>query len=337
MRALKFTLAAVASLLFIGAAGAEPLKIRVAWVVPVSNWATMLAEKPELALHRGKSYVMEPVHFQGTPPMITAIANNELEIADLAFSSLAVAIQNAGMDDLRVIADEFQDGVAGSYSDEFFVLKDSPIKSVKDLKGKVIASNAAGSGVDIAIRAMLRKNGLDDRKDVTFVEAAFPNMKAMLLEKKADLVASAPPFAFDPQLRAAARPLFLQKDALGTSDMVFWVARSGFLQKNRAAMVDFMEDTLRVVRFYLDPKNHDEVVKIAAKVSRQPPERFQGWAFLSKGQAGDSYRDASMLPNLAALQASIDLQRELGFIKSSIDVGKHADLSMVREAARRLK
>ncbi len=338
MRVLGFALAAFAAATLSGAAvAAEPLKIRVAWVVPVSNWATMLGEKPGLAVHRGKSYVMEPVHFQGTPPMITAIANNELEIADLAFSSLAVAIQNAGMDDLRVIADEFQDGVEGAYSDEFFVLKDSPFKSVKDLKGKIVASNAAGSGVDIAIRAMLRKNGLDDRRDVTFVEAAFPNMKAMLLEKKADLVASAPPFSFDPQLRAAARPLFLQKDAIGTSDMVFWVARQGFLKKNRAAMVDFMEDTLRIVRFYLDPKNHDEVVQIAAKVSRQPAERFKGWAFLHKGQAGDSYRDPGMMPNLNALQASIDVQRDLGFIKQTIDVKKHADLSIVQEAARRLK
>ena len=56
--------------------------------------------------------------------MITALANNEIEIGDLAFSSFALAVQNAGMDDLRVIADEFQDGVEGYYTNEFFVLKD---------------------------------------------------------------------------------------------------------------------------------------------------------------------------------------------------------------------
>ncbi len=339
MRSLKTGLAALALVVFSAAAteAAEPLKIRVAWVVPVTNWASILLEKPGLAKHAGKSYVVEAVRFQGTPPMITAIANNELEIADLAFSSLAVAVQNAGMDDLRVIADEFQDGIEGSYSNEFFVLKDSPIKTAKDLKGKVVASNALGSGVDIAIRAMLRKSGLDDKKDVTFVEAAFPNMKAMLLEKKADLVAGAPPFSFDPQLRAAARPLFVQKDALGPSQMTFWVARQSFLQKNRAALVDFMEDTLRAVRFYLDPANHEEVIRIAAKVSRQPPERFKGWAFLKKGQSGDFYRDVNMIPNLEALQSNIRLQRELGFIKADFDVRKHADLSIVQEAAKRLK
>ena len=338
MRLPQFAVAGLIALFAAGATqGAEPLKIRVAWVVPVSNWASIMLEKPGLARHQGKSYVMEPIRFQGTPPMITALANNELEIADLAFSSLAVAIQNAGMDDLRIIADEFQDGVEGSYSDEFFVLKDSPIRSVKDLKGKVIASNAVGSGVDIAIRAMLHKNGLDDKKDVTFVEAAFPNMKAMLIEKKADLIAGAPPFSFDPQLRAAARPLFLQKDAIGPSQMIIWVARSGFLQKNRAAMVDFMEDAVRAARFYLDPKNHEEVVQIASKVSRQPAALFKGWVFLKKGQSGDFYRDVNMVPNLEALQSNIKLQQQLGFIKTNIDVKKHSDLSIVQEAAKRLK
>ena len=98
-------------------AWAEPVKIRVAYVVPVANWPSILFEKPGLAKHMGKSYTFEAIHFQGTPPMITALANGEIEIGDFAFSSFALAVQNAGMDDLRVIADEFQDGVAGYYTD----------------------------------------------------------------------------------------------------------------------------------------------------------------------------------------------------------------------------
>src|SRR5690348_16777755 len=204
------------SLLFMGeAAVAQPVKIRVAYVVPVANWASLLFEKPGLARHNGKSYSFEAVHFQGTPQMITAIANNELEIADLAFASLAIAVQNAGMDDLRVIADEFQDGVAGYYTDEFFVLRDSPIKTIKDLKGKVVATNVAGSAVDIIMRAALRKNGLDDRKDVNTIETAFPNMKPTLISKKADAIPGVIPFSFDPELRSKARVLFTQKEIVG--------------------------------------------------------------------------------------------------------------------------
>jgi NitT/TauT family transport system substrate-binding protein len=318
-------------------AAAQPVKIRVAYVVPVANWASILFEKPGLARHQGKSYTFEAVRFQGTPQMITALANNELEIADLAFASLAIAVENAGMDDLRVIADEFQDGVDGYYSDEFFVLKDGPVQRIQDLKGRVVATNVAGSAVDIIMRAALRKNGLDDRKDVTTIETAFPNMKPTLLSKKADAIPGVIPFAFDPELRAAARVLFTQKEIVGRTQMILWAARSGFLQKNRAAMVDFMEDAIRAARWYVNPDNHAEAVEIAARVSKRPAAAFDKWLFRKAGQEGDYYRDPSMQPDLNALQANIDLQHELGLVKATIDVRKHADLTVVQQAARRVK
>ena len=105
--------------------------------------------------------------------MITALANDQLEIASLAYSTLGLAIQNAGLEDLRIIADEFQDGTPGFYSNEFFVRKDSGINSIKDLKAKVLAINAIGSGADIGMRAALKKAGLEDKRDYTVIEAPF--------------------------------------------------------------------------------------------------------------------------------------------------------------------
>jgi sulfonate transport system substrate-binding protein len=310
----------------------QPVKIRASWVAPVANWASILAEKPDLARHAGKSYVFESVRFAGTPPMITALANNELEVASLAYSSLAIAIQNAGMDDLRVIADEFRDGVEGYYSQEYMVLADGPIKKVEDLKGKIVATNAAGSAVDVATRAMLRKFKLEDKRDYTVVEAPFPTMRAMLAEKKVDLIPGVLPFSLDPELRKISRPLFVQRDAIGVTQMIAWAARKPFIDKNRAAMIDFMEDTVRIVRWYLDPKNHNEVMQIAARVTKQPPERFD-WVFTKK----DAYRDPNMVPDLAALQRNVDMTRDLGFVRGAIDIKKHTDLSLVEEAAKRLR
>jgi sulfonate transport system substrate-binding protein len=336
MRRSTFALGCAAALAFVvaGAAhGAEPVKIRASWVVAPSDWTPLLLEKPDLMKHQGKSYAFEPMRFQGTPAVITALANNELELGNLAFSSLALAIQNAGLEDLRIVGDQFKDGAEGHYTNQFFVLKDSPVQKVADLKGRIVATNAAGSAVDIAMRAMLRKHGLEDKRDYTMIEAPFPTMKAMLAQKKADLAPFVAPFSFDPELKQIARPLFAQKDAIGTTQMIVWVARKGFLEKNRAAMVDFMEDSLRVVRWYLDPKNQGEVAQIAARVTKQPPERFAGWLFTDKDYA----RSPDLLPDLAALQANIEVQRDLGFLKGPIDVQKYVDLSIVREAATRLK
>src|SRR5471030_862517 len=334
MRILKLALAGACALgLFGGVANsAEPVKIRMGWVAPVANWGSILLEKKELAQHMGKSYTLETIRFQGTPQMITAIANNELEISNLAYSSLAIAIENARLDDIRVIADEFQDGVSGYFSSQYYVRKDSGITKVEDLKGKVIGTNGAGSAVDIAIRAMLKKHGLEDKRDYTMLEAPLPAMQAMLLEKKADLIPAVLPFALNPKLKEDGTVLFEQKDILGVTQMISWNARKSFIDKNRAAMVDFMEDMLRITKWFEDPKNHDEVAQIASKITKAPPERFD-WLFTKQ----DKYRDPDLLPNLEALQRNIDVTRELGFVKNKIDVNKYADLSLVKEAAKRLK
>ena len=312
--------------------GAEPYHLRIGWVVAGADIATLMFEKPGLAPHAGKSYVPELIHFQGTSTEMTALATGELDVAALAYSTFALGVVNAGMEDLRVIGDVFQDGVPGYHTNSFFVRQDSNIHSVADLKGKVIATNQRGSAVDMAVRAMLAKHNLQDKRDVTMIEVRFPEMQATLKEGKVDLVTTPLPFGVDPALLAIARPLFTQAEAIGRSQMIVHAARAGFLKDHRAAMVDFMEDYLHALRFYLDPANHEEVVAILAKVTKRKPEFFDSWAFTK----ADYYRDPKALPDLGALQANVDLQQKLGFLRSSVDVKKYADLSIAEEAAKRL-
>jgi NitT/TauT family transport system substrate-binding protein len=314
------------------AQAAEPVTIRMSWVAPVANWASIWLEKKDLARHFGKSYVMEPVHFSSSSAMITGQASGDLDIANYAFSTFALAIVNAKMDDLRVIGEEFQDGVPGYYSNEYFVLKDSPIKTVEDLKGKVLATNGGGSAVDITMRAMLVKHHLDPDKDVSFVQAPLPAVGSMLAGQKVDLVPGVLPFSLDPHLRAIARPLFTQREALGITQMLVLCAHKSFIDAHRAAMVDFMEDTLRIMHWFVDPKNHAEAVAIAANVVKVPPDRMD-WVYTHQ----DYYRDPNMIPNLAALQRNIDLTQQLGLVSANVDVKAHTDLSLIKEAMARLK
>jgi NitT/TauT family transport system substrate-binding protein len=292
----------------------------------------LLVAKKDLAKHWGKSYEMEAVRYQGTPPMITALANGELEIANLAYSTLGLAIENAGISDLRVISDEFRDGVPGYFSNQFFVRKDSGIKKIEDLKGKVLATNSIGAGIDIAMKAGLKKHGLIDKRDFTVIEAPFPTMAAMLNDKKADLVSAVMPFALNPMLNQIGFPLYDQTEGLGPSQFVFWTARKAWIDKNRAALTDYFEDMVTIVRWYLDPKNHDEVAKIASGLLKIPPERF-GWLFTKK----DYYRDPDLMPDLAALQRNINTTAEMGFIKRPFDVKAHSDLGPLQAALKRLK
>ena len=62
MRMLKFMLVSVFALCGADAAqSADPVKIRLSWVAPVTNWASIMLEKKELVTPLGKSYTLEAV------------------------------------------------------------------------------------------------------------------------------------------------------------------------------------------------------------------------------------------------------------------------------------
>lgn len=313
------------------AQSAEPLNLRIGWITVPTSLAPILFAKPDLARHLGQSYRVSPIHFAGTSQMVTALASGDLDIAELSFSSFGYALQNGHMEDLRVIADELEDGVEGHASTGFFVLADGPIHHIVDLKGKVLATNVIGAGVDIGLRATLRHQGLEDKRDYTIIESDYANMRSLLAERKADLVTTAPLFANDPAFRQIARTLFTMKDAFGTTQLLSLTARSGFLASNRAAVVDYLEDELRALRWYLDPANRSQAVAILAQFAKQPESRYD-WAFTDK----DFYRALNGRPNLDALQRNLAMQKEFGFLKTDIEVAKYADLSLVDEAAKRL-
>lgn len=332
MRLVAMAAILIAALLAgLPARAAEPYHLRIGWVVVPADMVPLMFLKPGLAPHAGKTYIPELIHFGGTPTMMTAMATGGIDVGALAYSTFAFAIENAGVSDLRVISDIFQDGVPGYHTNAFVVRKDSPIHTVEDLRGKIIATNETGSAVDIAMLAMLAEHHIP-RNAVTFVEARFPEQTAMLKEKKVDLIPAVEPFGYNPALIAFTRTLFTQKEAMGRTQMIFQVAREGFLKKHHAIMVDFLEDYLNVLRYLTDPAHHDEAVRLVTSLTKQPAAMYQSWLF----NKHDYYRDPDGLPDLKALQANIDLEKKLGFIRTSLDVTKYADLSLVKEAARRL-
>ena len=308
----------------------EPLKIRLGYVVPVTNLASILFAKDGIARHNGKTYVVDVIRHQASTTQIIALANGELDIALLGFTSLPLAIENARMDDLRAIVGELQDGAPGYYSNEFAVLADGPVRKVEDLKGKVLATNAQGSAVDVGMRARLRMSGLEAKRDYTIIEAQFP---AMLIERKADLVPNVPPFSMHPDMLKISRTLFTQADGIGVGELGLWVARADFITKNRTVLTDFLEDYLRMVRFYTNPANHDEAVAIAANYMKLPQSTFDAWLFTKK----DYYRDPAGRIDVAALQRTYDVQKELGFLKSSIEAERYIDLRVIGDAGKRLQ
>jgi len=325
-------LLAVVMAMAAGSAAAEPLKIRVGWAVVPGQLTAILFAKKDILKHYGTSYTVETIKFRGSTPQITALAAGELDLAALAFSSVGLAIQNAHMDDIRVVADLYQDGIEGYYTSEYMVLADSPIKSIEDLKGKVLASNGIGGAIDMAMRKIMLDHGMQERRDYRIVEVEFPNMVPALREKKVDLIGEVTPFSIEAHQDGAVRTLFTLKGAMGAAQTTLLAARAGYIAEHRAALVDFFEDWIAATRWYLDPKNRDEAVGILADFTKQPRSVYEDWVFTKK----DYYRDPDGKPNLQALESNLRVQKQLGLLNIDIDINKYTDLSLVEDAAKRL-
>jgi len=315
-----------------GAASAgEPVKIRIGYGEAPATITPLLFLKKDLLRHQGKSYVADPIYFRGTTATLQGLGAKELEMAYMAPAGLAHAVVNAKLD-LKVVSDLAQWGTAGYHGPVYMVLEDSGIRTAADLKGKILAVNALGTGVHLALTAMMKKVGLKEKADYTVVEVRFPAMEATLREKKVDLISAIPPFYYQAKAKGGVRDLFTSSDAMGPVQALFNVARAEFVQAHRAAVVDFFEDYVRVQRWFLDPANRAEALQITAGFLKRPVNVFDGWAFTPK----DYYRDPGAMPALETLQRNIDLSVELGALPRRIEVKEHADLSFLEEARRRL-
>lgn len=324
-------------ILAIGTAqAAEPLQIRIAWTTVPGQLTPILfgpfAQK-NLLRYYGKAYTVTHYHFAGSGPMVSALASGRIDIAQLAPSSLGFAIENAHLNDVKIVTDGYQDGVDDHFSIPFFVRKDSGIKTIADLKGKVVAVNAFGGALDIAARAMLLKHHLVADKNYTIVEGAFPNLGSMLEQKKVDMIGLVLPFSEVLQKRGNVQTLFRMKDVFGQTQMLFNVARASFLDKHRAALRDFFTDYVRAQRWLLNPAHRHEAVELVARFTKRPVSVFSPYLFTSK----DVYRNPDARPNITALQRNMNQLQALGILKAHVDVKRHIALSFIDDAVKRLK
>lgn len=308
-------------------AAQQPVRIRVGWNQSPGHLASVLFINRDNLKHVGKSYTVESIRFRGSTPQMQAMAAGEVEMAALGSTSVYLLVKKANTE-ARIVADVIQDRV-GWWSSPFMVAKDGPIKKIEDLKGKRIGTNAIGSAGDTSMRVVLRRHGLKDT-DFQSIEVQFGNMPAMLTEGKIDMSIILPQFIkFLDQSKF--RPLFTNFDAAGEQQTVSMMMRKDFIDKNRAAVEDFMEDYVRATRWFLNPANREAALKVIVDFTKQPPDTLE--YALTKN---DYFRDPNARPDVKRVQNSIDASVEVGVIPEKFDVTPYVDASLVDQAIKRL-
>jgi NitT/TauT family transport system substrate-binding protein len=153
-------------------------------------------------------------------------------------------------------------------STHLIVRHDSSIKSIQDLKGKIVASPTLSAIIHASLLDCLKQNGIDP-STIHGVEVPFPDMGDQLRTAKVDAVEVLEPFAG--QLLAAGN-LSLGDPLLCVGDAVifaFWISQGQWAAKNPAVIAAWIT-SLTQAKAFIGENPHDARA-ILAKYTKLPP------------------------------------------------------------------
>ncbi|WP_341523138.1 ABC transporter substrate-binding protein [Pseudomonas sp. G.S.17] len=214
----------------------------------------------------------------------------------------------------------------GRFTTALLVPKDSPIKTVADLKGKRIVTGRGSIGHFLAIKA-LREAGLQT-SDVTFINLLPGESRILLSSGGADAWATWDPYTTVAITQSQDRVLISGNELL--TNHLYLAATSKAIADKRVQLDDFVA---RVERAYLWSNLHsDEYAAAVAKTTGLPIEVHQAIARATKMQRVDI--DDKIIKGL---QTTADIYQEEGILGKKIDVSKGFDKSFNASRAQVVK
>ncbi|WP_168209930.1 ABC transporter substrate-binding protein [Tardiphaga sp. vice154] len=280
--------------------------------------------KENVLKRHGKDYILDVTYTRGTPEAASLLAAGQIDLATLSLPAFATTVARGAVPNgIKAIADDFQDAREGYATQGFYVLEDSTIKTVNDLKGKIVAVNAFGTATDLLLRVVLKKNNIDPRKDLKIVEISFPSIGPALREKRIDCGVLPLPFIANETAKGGIRRVFQGRDAFSAYAVIFQVATNDYLKAQPAAVKAWLADYVDGLKWLYDPANRTKAVEITSTLAKSSPDVVDSYFVTNK----DYFRDLKACISTDLFQGPIDAMAREGLLANTIDVSKVIDTS----------
>src|SRR6266849_2884192 len=116
----------------------EPVTLRLGYGAAAEEPLWLVVAKPELARNSGKVYKLDATRFTGSDKRAQAFEAGAIDLASSSANGVIFAAAE-GVEG-KIIASISRESTRG-YSTTFYAMANSPIRSVKDLKGKTVSVN----------------------------------------------------------------------------------------------------------------------------------------------------------------------------------------------------
>lgn len=168
-------------------AQAPLVPLKVAYIATVNLLTAFVAKDVGLFERNGLAVTLIPTQ---NSSLLPGTVGKQVNIAIVTAPDL-IKSAASGLDVVGICGGTIETAARNSVA--LIVRKDSGITSIKDLKGKVIATPTIGAGIHTATLYWLRKSGVDVNS-IRAVEVPFPNMGDQLAAKRVDAIEAIQPF-----------------------------------------------------------------------------------------------------------------------------------------------
>jgi ABC-type nitrate/sulfonate/bicarbonate transport system substrate-binding protein len=298
-----------------GRATAQPVTLRLGYGAAAEEPLWLVVAKPELTRGAGKVYNLDATRFPSSDKRAQAFEAGAIDLASSSANGVIFAAAEGVT--AKIIASISRESSRG-FSTGFYVKQSSPIRSVSDLKGRVVAINGFSTSGHLWLKAALEKNGLDD-SDVTIAPIAFPAMQQSLEAGKVDAAELPQPFAALAENEMKLRKIFDAKYGIPfDEELIVLIGKDDFLKQHAEAVRAFLADLETTTRFYLEKPREARALLIDAKMVRVTPEVYLTMT--------DYYRDPTLQVDVDALAKMQEFQIKAGFQKKKVNVRSLVDL-----------
>jgi ABC-type nitrate/sulfonate/bicarbonate transport system substrate-binding protein len=299
-----------------GAVLAQPATLRLGYGAAAEEPLWLVVASPDLARNQGKAYTLDATRFTGSDKRGQAFEAGAIDLASSSANGVIFAAAEGVS--AKIIASVSRESPRG-FSTGFYVKDNSPIKTVADLKGKIIGINGLSTSGHLWLKTALEKNGLDET-DVTITPVPFPAMQEALDAGKVDVGELPQPFAALAEKQMKIRKIFDAKYCMPfEEELIVLVGKDEFLKKNASAIRAFLQDLESATKFYLEKPREARQLLIDRKMVRVNPEVYT--------TMNDYYRDPDLRVDVEALEKMQAAQIKAGFQKKHVDVRSLVDTS----------
>jgi ABC-type nitrate/sulfonate/bicarbonate transport system substrate-binding protein len=295
---------------------AAPPTLRLGHGAAAEEQVWLLIAKPDLGKNHGKSYVLNATRFPSSSKRAQAFEADAIDLA-MGGANGVIFAAAAGVEG-KMIASIARESKRG-FSTSFYVKAESEIKTVPDMKGKVIGINGFNTSGHLWLIAALKRHNLTD-KDVRITPIGFSAMQESLRAGRVDVGMFPQPFAALLEKQDKVRKIFDAKYGMPfDEELIVILGKDAYLKKHEEAIRGLLEDVKIATDYYLSKPREARQLLIDKRMVRVVPEVYL--------DMHDYYREPSLRIDVDSLAEMQKFQMEAKFQDKSVDVKTLVDLS----------